>query len=119
MSSFKELRIWNEAIALTSDIYKLTTNDKFKNDFGLIDQIRRSSVSIASNIAEVQEPDYNKKRINFLNIARGSTAEVITQLIIANQVGYITKLELSTYEENATKILASIKKFITIISKDK
>lgn len=115
MSSFKELRIWNEAIELTTDIYKLTRNDKFQKDFGLVDQMRRSSVSIPSNIAEGQESGYKRKRIHYLNIAKGGTAEVITQLVIAHQVGYITDIELVVYENRATKILASIKKFINVI----
>lgn len=102
-SNFKELKVWQESKQLAVEIYKLTNNEAFKKDYGLKDQIQRSAVSIASNIAEGCERDSDKEFIRFLNISKGSLAELITQLEIAYEVGYVTKAEL---EENESKMNA-------------
>ena len=81
--SFKELKVWQEAKALAIDIYKLTAQGKFLKDSGLKEQMNRSSVSIVSNIAEGYERNSNKDFIRFLMIAKGSLAELRTQLEIA------------------------------------
>jgi four helix bundle protein len=72
------------------DIYKITQNAKdFNQDFRFRDQIRAAAVSVPSNIAEGNELDTNKQSIRHFYIARGSSAEVITLLIIAQEIGYI------------------------------
>lgn len=91
MGNFRELKIWQEGKNLAVDIYKITGNGKFDKDYGLKDQIRRATVSISSNIAEGDERNSNKEAIRFLYIANGSLAEVITQLHIAFEIGYIDK----------------------------
>jgi len=90
MGNFRELRVWQLAKELAVNIYKLTRDQKFKNDYGFKDQIQRSAVSILSNIAEGDESGSNRLSVRYLYIAKGSTAELMTQLIIANEIGYIT-----------------------------
>jgi len=90
MGNFQELKVWQRAKDLAIYIYKITNEGQFTKDFGLKDQLRRAAVSIPSNIAEGDELGTNKQAINFFHIAKGSLAEVQTQIIIANEIGYIT-----------------------------
>ncbi|MGB0862742.1 MAG: four helix bundle protein, partial [Saprospiraceae bacterium] len=84
MGNFKELRVWKDSVSLSANIYYITRKEPFLKDFGLSSQVQRASVSIASNIAEGDERGSNKESIYFFNIAKGSPAEVITQLHIAH-----------------------------------
>jgi len=95
MAGFQELKVWQLGKELAVAIYKITNEKKFKADFGLTDQIRRAAVSIPSNIAEGDERGSNKDAVRFLYIAKGSLAELRTQLIIANEVGYIDATTLN------------------------
>jgi four helix bundle protein len=94
MGDFRKFRVWREAIDLTKDIYFLTSMAPFKNDYGLKDQIQRASVSIASNIAEGGDRVSSSQSVYFFNIAKGSSAEVITLLIIASEIKYIDQSKL-------------------------
>jgi len=74
--SFEEIVAWQKAHVITLDIYKLTEIPNFAKDYGLKDQIRRAAISIMANIAEGHVRKSNVEFANFLNIARGSVAEV-------------------------------------------
>jgi len=89
---FRNLRIWQKSKELAVEIYKITSCGRFQKDFGLRDQIRRSAVSIASNIAEGDERDTNKEAVRFFHIAKGSLAELSTQLQIAAEIDYLDKM---------------------------
>lgn len=104
MGKFKELRVWQKSIELVQSIYEITKKGSFSKDYGLKDQIRRAAVSIPSNIAEGDELNTQKQSIQFFYIAKGSTAEVITQLIIANKVNYISIARLEALETNCEEI---------------
>lgn len=84
--SFKELLVWQKSQALSLMIYKEFAGCR---DFGFKDQIQRASVSIMNNIAEGYGRRSDKALINFLNIARGSAAEVESMTLLAFQLGYI------------------------------
>jgi four helix bundle protein len=86
MGKFEELKVWQKAKDLAVYVYKLTSSWK---DFGLRDQMRRAAVSAPSNIAEGDEYGSDKQAIRFFHVAKGSTAELLTQAIIANEIGYI------------------------------
>jgi four helix bundle protein len=86
---FRGLKVWQKAKDLAVYIYKETKTGEFGKDFGLRDQIRRAAVSIVSNIAEGDERGTNKDSVRFLYMAKGSLAEVITQTIIAQEIGYL------------------------------
>ncbi|MDN2479984.1 four helix bundle protein [Vibrio agarivorans] len=85
---FEKLGVWKRACRLSSDIYKQT---KLVRDFGFRDQITRSALSVASNIAEGEERNSLKENIRFLYCAKGSLAELLTQIYIGMDVGYIHK----------------------------
>lgn len=112
MGKFKDLRVWQEAVDLAQKIYGITRFEPFSKDFGLRDQIQRASVSISSNIAEGDERGTNRESVRFFNIAKGSTAEVITQLNIAFRIGYIDQSTLDDLENTTEKIRASLKNLI-------
>lgn len=87
MSKFnkiEEMEVWQESVGLVETVYGLTQKNKlFQKDFALKDQIRKSAISIPSNISEGFERESNQKFIRFLFIAKGSCGELRTQLLIA------------------------------------
>lgn len=96
IEKFEDIKSWKMAREVVKKIYKATRVGDFAKDFALRDQIRRSSVSIMSNIAEGFEREGNKEFINFLTIAKASCAESRSQLYVALDQGYITQ---SDFEE--------------------
>lgn len=90
MNSYKDLVVWQKAIDLSIDIYSLTKDFPKEEMYGLVSQIRRSAVSIPSNIAEGQARKYHQQFSHFLSIAQGSLAELETQIIISMRLGYVT-----------------------------
>ena len=109
MRPHENLEVWKESINFVIDIYKLTAQLPDYEKFGLISQLNRAAVSIPSNIAEGAARSGKKEFINFLYIAQGSAAEIETQLIISNKLGYLKQIEL----ESLLKKLDSISKMIT------
>jgi four helix bundle protein len=87
-ASFKELVVWQRSVQLTAEIYRLTASFPPLERFGLTNQIRRASVSIASNIAEGYGRSTRGEYLQFLGYARGSICELQTQLIIATTLGF-------------------------------
>lgn len=97
---FEDIESWKRARVITQKIYELSSIGDFSRDFGLKDQIRRSSVSIMSNIAEGFERDGNKEFTNFLSIAKGSCGEVRSQLYVALDQKFITSEDFEwTYDQ--------------------
>ena len=84
----ERLDVWKRSCRLSVEVYKTFSECR---DFGFKDQITRSSLSIASNIAEGLEKESDKEKIRFIEIARGSNAELITQIHIGIEIGYIQK----------------------------
>jgi len=117
MAGFKELKVWQLGKELAIGIYKITAKDAFKSDFGLRDQIRRAAVSIPSNIAEGDERGSNKDSNRLFYIAKGSLAELQTQLIIAHETGYIDLdvfKELDERSQSLGKMLGNLIKASTV-----
>jgi len=109
---FRDLLIWQKSKELAVRIYKISSQGKLNQDYGLRDQIRRSAVSISSNIAEGDERDTNKESIRFFYIAKGSLAELRTQLEIAHEIGYIEKRVYSELENMCDEIGRMVGKLI-------
>jgi four helix bundle protein len=89
--SYKDLQVWQKAIALVTQIYTATRVFPKEEMFGLASQMRRAAVSIPSNIAEGQARLTRGEFRQFLGHAKGSLAELETQLIIAQNLGYLTE----------------------------
>ena len=100
IKSFEDIEAWQRAREIAKKIYLITSSGEFSRDFGLKDQIRRSSVSIMSNIAEGFERDGNKEFIYFLSIAKGSCGEATSQLYVAMDQGSISAEDFKwTYDQ--------------------
>lgn len=97
---------------LISMLYQISNNPPFSKDYALVNQIRRSAISIASNIAEGFERDGNKEFINFLYIAKGSCGELRCQLYIALDLTYLEKARFEELFNLATEISKAIGKLI-------
>jgi four helix bundle protein len=117
MGKFQELNVWQKSKDLAVYIYKLTTKDKFTKDYGLRDQIRRAAVSIPSNLAEGDELGTDKQAIRHFFIAKGSSAEVLTQAIIAFEIGYISTNDYQHVENECKSISGMTMRLIQARSK--
>src|ERR1700716_3917332 len=91
INRFEDFIAWQKARKLTADVYKVTNEGNFARDFGLKDQIRRAAVSSMSNLAEGFERGRPAEFHQFLSIAKGSCAELRTQLYVALDVGYLSQ----------------------------
>jgi four helix bundle protein len=87
--SFRELIAWQRSMELVTEIYRMTNSFPRSEIYGLTSQLRRAAISISSNIAEGQARHSHREFMRFLSTARGSSAEVQTQLLIAQNLGYI------------------------------
>jgi four helix bundle protein len=112
MGNFKQLRAWQIAKELAVKVYKLTQNQQFKKDFGFKDQIQRAAISIPSNIAEGDELGTDKLSVRYFYIAKGSSAELMTQLIIAHEIGYIDSELSNQIIDECDKISSMLAKLI-------
>jgi four helix bundle protein len=109
MGKFEDLKVWQRAKDLAVYVYKLTASWK---DFGLRDQMRRAAVSTPSNIAEGDEYGTDKQSIRFFRIAKGSVAELLTQSIIAREVGHMVENDFHFIQEECKGISAMLAKLI-------
>jgi four helix bundle protein len=112
MGKFRDLKVWQRSKDLAVYIYRETKKGQFSKDFGLRDQIRRAAASIPSNIAEGDELGSNKQAIRHFYIAKGSSAEVLTQAIISLEIGYIDKNQFEFIEKECTGISGMLMRLI-------
>lgn len=118
MVQFQDLQVWQRSKNLAVEIYRLTNNGAFNRDFGLRDQVRRAAVSVASNIAEGHERGTNRDSVRFFYMAKGSIAELQTQLIIAREIGYISEDVSGILDEQCTTIGRMLGSLIKVRSAD-
>lgn len=104
MHNFKELKIWKESLQLAFDMYNTTRQFPSEERFGLTSQINRNIVSIPSNIAEGTSRSSEKDFARFLEISLGSSFELETQLLIAENCGYISGKTCSDYIDRISSI---------------
>ena len=118
MGKFRELNVWQRSKDLAVYIYRMTAIGQFEKDFGLRDQIRRAVVSIPSNIAEGDELDTINQSIKHFYVAKGSSAEVLTQAIIASEIGYIDNEVFRKIETECQAISGMLMRLIQTRKKD-
>ena len=116
MGKFQDLKVWQRSKDLAVYIYKLTGKGDFAKDFSFRDQIRRAGVSIPSNIAEGDDLGSNKQAVRHFYIAKGSAAEVLTQAIIALEIGYISKESFEHIEKERSIISGMLTRLIKVRS---
>ena len=119
--SFEKLKVWKESRDLVCSVYSLIKKFPKYELFGICDQIRRSIISVTSNIVEGNIKKSIKERLHFFEISYGSLLEVYCQLIISNDLGYITNDELSEIKAkiwNVSYLLTKLKKSLETINDD-
>src|SRR5580765_5795591 len=104
IKNFQDLIAWQKARKLTAAIYRVTKKGEFSRDFGLKDQIRRAAVSVMSNIAEGFERGRPAEFHQFLSIAKGSCAELRSQLFVALDADYLVASDFKTLMANAEEV---------------
>lgn len=105
MKSYKELIVWQKSIDLVVLVYQLTKLFPKEELFVLVTQMRRAAISIPSNIAEGYARRTRKEYIQFIQTAFGSAAELETQIIIADKIGYFTQKNFKQLNESLNEIL--------------
>ena len=108
----KDLEVWKESIELVTEIYKLTSEFPTEEKFGIVNQIRRAAVSVPSNIAEGSARSSDKENLRFLDMACGSLAELETQILISENLGFINLQEIITKIDNIGKMLSGLKRHL-------
>ncbi|MEO8535388.1 MAG: four helix bundle protein [Flavobacterium sp.] len=112
MNNFRKLLIWQKSMSLITKIYISTNNFPKEEVFGLTSQIRRSSISIPSNIAEGFGRGTNKDFLRFLTISIGSLFEMQTQLEIAKNIAYLNENEFNNLYEDSREVERMLVSFI-------
>ena len=112
IKNFEELEVWKIAMELCTEIYNLTNKELFSKDFALKDQIRRSAISIPSNISEGYERDGINQFLYFLAISKGSCGELRTQLRIASNLNYISNIDYNNLNEKCLSTSKQLSGFI-------
>jgi len=113
INSYKDLKIWQKGIELVELIYKITISFPINEQYGITSQIKRSSVSVPSNIAEGWGRGYNSNFLQFIKIARGSLYELETQIIIAYKIQLISEEDFEIIQNLILIESKMINSFIT------
>jgi four helix bundle protein len=112
MMTHKDLIVWQKSMNLVTLVYKLTTQFSKEEIYGLTSQMRRAAVSIPSNIAEGHGRFSDKELIRFLFISLGSSAELETQLIIANNLGFLNEGDFKQLQELNNEVIKMLSALI-------
>lgn len=115
IQQYEDLKVWQDARAIVKEIYQLTKQRVFRQDFGLRDQITRAAISTMSNIAEGFERGSRKEFIQFLNIAKGSNGEVRSQLYIALDQQYLGNKAFEELRESVCALSRRLSRFISYL----
>ena len=118
MHRYKNLKVWNESRELVKLVYQSLNQFPKEELFGLTSQIKRSVISISSNIAEGCGRRTDKDLANFLDIASGSVREIESQLFMANEIGYLSNEELENLEKGLLELGRLISGFRNYILKE-
>lgn len=110
ISSYRDLIVWQRALQLSTNIYKLTATFPKNEIYGLSSQMQRCAVSIPSNIAEGHERNSRKEFIQFIAIAKGSAGELETQLLIAKEVHNVIVADFINETVEIRRMLQAITK---------
>ena len=115
IDSFEDLFVWQQSIQFAKQIYLVTNLNQFKTDFGLKNQLRESSASISSNIAEGFESQTQAQFIRYLGLAKASAGEVRSQLYVSRDLDYITQEQFTKAFAVAEKASRQTARFISYL----
>ncbi|MCT4581331.1 MAG: four helix bundle protein [Flavobacteriales bacterium] len=112
MNNYKDLNVWKEAVESSVEVYQITNNFPKAEVFGLVQQMRRASISVSSNIAEGAGRNNKGEFVHFLGIAAASMCEVESQLIVSSKLGFVDLNKVSKELDRIDKIQKMIYKLI-------
>ena len=118
MRDFREIKVWSKAHLLTPEIYKITTNFPREEVYGITSQLRRSSASIAANIAEGFGRGGNRELARFLQIAMGSACEVEYHVLLSKDLNLINKLTYADLNERIVEIKRMLASLLLKVRRD-
>jgi four helix bundle protein len=110
VKDFRDLRVWQDAMDLVVGVYAVTQAFPSHETYGLTSQIRRAAVSMPSNIAEGKSRNHIKEYLHHVSIARGSVAELHTQLEIAARLEYVSAAELQALNAQVLAVARQLTK---------
>ena len=111
--SFKDMPIWQEAMNIAEEIFKITDNLPKKEDYGFTSQIRRAALSISANIAEAYGRNHTLDKINFYYFARGSLTETQSHLEYGLRVGYLRSKVVKELDKRLSKLHQDLNRLIS------
>ncbi|MBI3624300.1 four helix bundle protein [Candidatus Saccharibacteria bacterium] len=114
VKSYKDLVVWQKSFTLAKEIYSLTHELPRNEEFGLVSQIRRSAISVPSNIAEGQQRNNRGEYKQFIGVAKGSAAELETQLMLISEIYSIDVKQALTLLEEVQKMLGSLSRKLSL-----
>ena len=114
---FEDIDAWKRGCRLAVDVYKLTYEEPLSKDWGIRDQIRKSAVSIPSNIAEGYERNSNREFRRFLKIAKGSCGELRTQLYISKALELASSTKVDQFLKECIELSSMIQSLISYLDK--
>lgn len=117
MKSHKDLEVWRASIDLARDVYELTRAYPKEEQYGIISQMRRAAVSVASNIAEGAARQGNKEFLQFLYIALGSASELDTQIEISRKIGFSDGRRLDELQQHLETISRMVQGLIRSVKR--
>jgi len=118
MIRFRELEVWKEAKQIALAVYELTERFPDREKFGLISQIQRAAISVASSIAEGSGRQHKKEFIHFLHLARGSLFELLTQIEISTELGLINEDDFDDLNERCVTLTKRLNSLINSLRED-
>ena len=116
-SYLENLECWQQAKQLAVDMYQFSTDGNLNSDYALRDQLRKSAVAIATQIASGKERSSASEFIEFLGAAKSSAAELRTQLVISREIGYMSEGDFLDFEDKINRICAMLGGLIRAIRK--
>jgi four helix bundle protein len=117
LKNYKELKVWQKAYQLCLITYKITGRFPKEEIYGLTSQLRRSAVSVPSNIAEGYGRQTTKQYVQALYISYGSTCELETQILLAGDLGYIKSSDLMGIKQDVSEVERMLKALIKSVKR--
>lgn len=116
-NSFEDLEVYKMAIQFTGEVYGLLKKEPLKNDFAMVDQLRRATISISNNISEGFERQTDREFIRFLYFSKGSSGEVRNLCNIIETIGYCKPNDIAEYKKQVIHISKQLANYIKYIKK--
>jgi four helix bundle protein len=113
--SFKEMPVWQEAMSIAEEIFRITDTLPKKEDYGLTSQLRRAALSISANIAEAYGRKHTLDKRKFYYIARGSATETQSHLEYGLRVGYFNRRQIDSLDIRLNKVYNDLNKIVIAI----